>query len=369
MLKKDNQTNEFKEIVLNNIPLIDVRAPIEYEKGGFLNSTNIPILNNEERHMIGICYKEKGNEEATKLGYKLVSGKIREDRINSWINFIETHKNTMIYCFRGGSRSRIAQEWISEALNKDILRLKGGYKAFRNYLIENLSIQNQNYKPIILTGYTGSGKTKILKNIDNSIDLEGIANHRGSSFGSHVSPQPTQINFENNLAYDLIKKQSKNFEYLIFEDEGKNIGKNFIPQEFYDFFHSGKKILVSSTIEERVENTLVEYVIDSQKEYINYYGIENGLAEWFNYIYSSMDRLKKKLGGDRFKKVLDELNFAYKTQLNSGKIDYHKYWIELFLKEYYDPMYSYTLQKDRNNKTIIFEGNSNEVLEYLKNLK
>ena len=319
--------------------------------------------------MIGICYKEKGNEEATKLGYKLVSGKIREDRINSWINFIETHKNTMIYCFRGGSRSRIAQEWISEALNKDILRLKGGYKAFRNYLIENLSIQNQNYKPIILTGYTGSGKTKILKNIDNSIDLEGIANHRGSSFGSHVSPQPTQVNFENNLAYDLIKKQSKNFEYLIFEDEGKNIGKNFIPQEFYEFFHSGKKILVSSTIEERVENTLVEYVIDSQKEYINYYGIENGLAEWFNYIYSSMDRLKKKLGGDRFKKVLDELNFAYKTQLSSGNIDYHKYWIELFLKEYYDPMYSYTLQNDRNNKTIIFEGNSKEVLEYLKNLK
>lgn len=369
MLKKDNQTNEFKEIVINNIPLIDVRAPIEYEKGSFFNSINIPILNNEERHMVGICYKEKGNEEATKLGYSLVSGKIKEDRINSWIGFIEANENAMLYCFRGGSRSKIAQEWIVNTLNKDILRLKGGYKAFRNYLIENLSVENQIYTPIILTGYTGSGKTKILKNLNNSIDLEGIANHRGSSFGSHVSPQPTQINFENNLAYDLIKKQHQNFKYLIFEDEGKNIGKNFIPQDFYNFFHSGKKILVSSTIEERVENTLIEYVIDAQKEYITSYGIEDGLTEWFNYIYSSMDRLKKKLGGDRFKKVLDELNFAYKTQLTSGKIEFHKYWIELFLKEYYDPMYSYTLQKDKDNKKIIFEGNSIEVLEYLKNLK
>ena len=369
MLKKDKQTSEFKEIVLNNIPLIDVRAPIEYEKGAFFNSINIPILNNEERHIIGICYKEKGNEEATKLGYKLVSGKIKENRLNSWINFIKANPNAILYCFRGGSRSRIAQEWIVETLKEDIFRLRGGYKAFRNYLIENLSVENQNYTPIILTGYTGSGKTKILKKINNSIDLEGIANHRGSSFGSHVSPQPTQINFENNLAYDLIKKQNKNFQHLIFEDEGRNIGKNFIPQDFYNFFHSGKKILVSSTIEERIENTLIEYVVDAQKEYIKVYGVEDGLTEWFNYIYSSMERLKKKLGGDRFKKVLDELNFAYKTQLSTEKIEYHKYWIELFLKEYYDPMYSYTLQKDKDNNKIIFEGNSTDIIEYLKSLK
>lgn len=368
MLKKDNQTSEFKEIVINNIPLIDVRAPIEYEKGSFFNSTNIPILNNEERHLVGICYKEKGNDEATKLGYSLVSGKTKEDRLNSWIRFINANENAMLYCFRGGSRSRIAQEWIGETLNKDILRLNGGYKAFRNYLIENLSLESQNYTPIILTGYTGSGKTKILKKLNNSIDLEGIANHRGSSFGSHVSPQPTQINFENNLAYNLIKKQNKGFKYLIFEDEGKNIGKNFIPQDFFNFFHNGKKILVSSTIDERIENTLNEYVIDAQKEYLTYYGVEDGLTEWFNYIYSSMDRLKKKIGGDRFKKVLDELNFAYKIQLTSGKIEFHKYWIELFLKEYYDPMYNYTLEKDKNNNTIIFQGNSSTVIEYIKSL-
>ena len=365
--KKLYELKDFKSIVLNNIPLIDVRAPIEFEKGAFINSINMPILNNEERHIIGICYKEKGNEEATKLGYRLVSGKIKEDRVNMWISFIKENPETIIYCFRGGSRSRIAQEWINEELNMDVPRILGGYKAFRNYLLNSLAKENQNYTPLVLSGYTGSGKTKLLKELKNSIDLEGIANHRGSSFGAHVKPQPTQINFENNLAYDLIKAQDVGYKYLVFEDEGKNIGKNFIPQEFFNFFRSGDIILLSSSLEERIENTLKEYVIDAQIEYTNLYGYEEGLNKWFNYIYSSMDRLKKRLGGDKFKKVINELNFAYKNQLSTGNIDYHKYWIELFLKEYYDPLYKYSLESVKDK--IIFSGNYSDVSDYLENIK
>ncbi|MBM6860801.1 tRNA 2-selenouridine(34) synthase MnmH, partial [Clostridium saudiense] len=152
-------TNDFKSIVLNNTPLIDVRAPIEFEKGAFKTSVNMPILTNDERHIIGICYKEKGNAEATKLGYEIVSGKIKEDRIQKWINFIEQNPNAMIYCFRGGSRSTIAQKWINEVAKKDIIKLEGGYKAFRNYLINSLEPENIKSKPLMITGYTGSGKT------------------------------------------------------------------------------------------------------------------------------------------------------------------------------------------------------------------
>ncbi len=361
------QTSDFKSIVLNDNPLIDVRAPIEYEKGAFPNSINIPILSNEERHIIGICYKEKGNEEATKLGYSLVSGKIKEDRLNSWTSFIKSNPSAIIYCFRGGSRSRIAQEWVNEELHMSTPRILGGYKSFRNYLLASLLGENQNYTPIVLTGYTGSGKTKLLKELENSIDLEGIANHRGSSFGAHVNPQPTQINFENNLAYELIKKQNKGYKHLIFEDEGKNIGKNFIPQDFFNYFHSGDIVLLSSTLEERIENTLKEYVTEAQEEYTKIYGYENGLKEWFDYIYSSMERLKRRLGGDKFKKVIDSLRLAYNNQLSTGNIDYHKYWIELFLRDYYDPLYKYSLEivKDK----ILFEGNYKDVKEYLNNLK
>lgn len=359
-------TNDFKKIVLEDIPLIDVRAPIEYEKGAFLNSSNSPILNNEERHLIGICYKEKGNEEATKLGYKLVSGKTKESRLKSWIEFIKSNPSTMLYCFRGGSRSRIAQEWLTEDLNKEIYRLDGGYKAFRNYLINSLAKENQNYKPIVLTGFTGSGKTIVLKKIKNSIDLEGIANHRGSSFGAHANPQPTQINFENNLAYALIKCMEQDFKHIVFEDEGKNIGKNFIPQDFFDHFHSGNTVFLEASLEERIENTLKEYVIDSQIEYINKFGKDLGLNEWFNYIYSSMDRVKKKLGGDRFKVVLNELNLAYNNQLSTNSMDAHKNWIEIFLKEYYDPLYKYSLENNKDK--IIFRGNALEVNEFLNSL-
>lgn len=359
--------NDFKKIVLEDIPLIDVRAPIEYEKGSFLNSFNSPILNNEERHIIGICYKEKGNEEATKLGYKLVSGKNKDVKLKSWVEFIKANPSTMLYCFRGGSRSRIAQEWITDALGKEIYRLEGGYKAFRNYLIDSLSKENQNYKPIVLTGFTGSGKTIVLKTIENSIDLEGLANHRGSSFGAHTNPQPTQINFENNLAYSLIKCKENKFKHIIFEDEGRNIGKNFIPQDFFNYFHSGSVVFLEASLEERVENTLKEYVIDSQIEYINKFGKDLGLSEWFNYIYSSMDRVKKKLGGDRFKVVLNELDLAYKNQLSTNSIDSHKSWIEVFLKEYYDPLYKYSLENIEDK--VIFRGNSKEVSEFLKTLK
>lgn len=359
-------TNDFKKIVLEEIPLIDVRAPIEYEKGAFLNSFNFPILNNEERHIIGICYKEKGNEEATKLGYKLVSGKTKDDRVNSWISFIESNPNAILYCFRGGSRSRIAQEWITNELKKEIYRIEGGYKAFRNYLIDSLALENQNYTPIILTGFTGSGKTILLNKLDNSIDLEGLANHRGSSFGAHTTPQPTQVNFENNLAYSLIKHKEKAFKHIILEDEGKNVGRNFIPLDLFNYFNSGNVVLLDVSLEERVENTLKEYVIDAQKEYKNKFGEELGLNEWFNYIYSSMDRLKKKLGGDRFKIVLDELELAFKNQLSTGRFEKHKNWIEVFLKDYYDPLYKYSLEKKKEK--VIFRGNSHEVLSFLNTL-
>lgn len=358
-------TNDFKKIVIENLPLIDVRAPIEYEKGSFLNSINSPILNNEERHIIGICYKEKGNEEATELGYKLVSGKIREERLHSWVNYIKENPKAIIYCFRGGSRSRIAQDWIINELRQEVLRIDGGYKAFRNYLINEMSLENQNYNPIILTGYTGSAKTILLNQLDNSIDLEGLANHRGSSFGSHIKPQPSQIDFENNLAYRLIQLQDKKFENIIIEDEGRNVGKNFIPNSLQEHFGKGRFVVLDVSLEDRISNTLKEYVIDSQEEYKESYGNE-GLEKWFNYIYDSMNRVKRKFGGDRLNLVLMALDKAYKNQLSTGSFELHRDWIEIFLKDYYDPLYQHAFKKYDDN--FLFKGNYNEVLEFLQNI-
>lgn len=361
-------TSDFSKIVLEDIPLIDVRAPIEFHKGAFIGSVNLPIMNDEERHLVGTCYKEQGNEEATKLGHKLVSGDVRASRIAAWTSHIAKYPNAMIYCFRGGSRSGISQKWITEATGKEITKLEGGYKAFRNYLLDEIAPEAITSTPIILGGYTGSGKTILLKQLENAIDLEGIAHHRGSSFGGHVMPQPAQIDFENNLAYALIKHKAKGYSHMILEDEGRNVGINFIPKPLAAHFSTGSLVVLEASLKERVQITLDEYVIQSQAEYIQHAGSEVlGLQEWFNYISHSMNKVKKRLGGDRFKRVIDMFEQAYQSQLATASYTPHEAWIELFLSDYYDPMYEYQLAN--TTKKIVFRGNAPAVLAYLKSLK
>jgi tRNA 2-selenouridine synthase len=361
---KQSTTQNFKQIVVENTPLIDVRAPIEFEKGAFQHAINLPIMNNEERHLVGTCYKEQGNEAATRLGYHLVSGEIKEKRIEDWVSFINEHPNTMIYCFRGGSRSRITQEWIQETTRNEILRLEGGYKAFRNFLMNYLTPEFQTTNPLILGGYTGSGKTILLNQLDHAIDLEGIANHRGSSFGNHPSPQPTQINFENNLAYAIIQHQAKGYRHLILEDEGTNIGKRFIPKPLMNYFRSGKFVLLDIPLEERILITREEYVIQAQQEYCQAFGFELGLQKWYDYILESLEKAHKRLGDERYQRIIQAFKLAYQVQLESGDLEKHLVWIRILLEEYYDPMYRYQMEK--NHQKVIYSGNTTEVLEFLK---
>ncbi|MFZ5945228.1 MAG: tRNA 2-selenouridine(34) synthase MnmH, partial [Bacillota bacterium] len=332
-------TNDFEKIVIDEIPLIDVRAPIEYTRGAFINAFNLPLMNDEERRLVGIQYKQRGNEEAVKLGHKLVSGELRKARIDAWVSHLNQYPQSMLYCFRGGLRSQISQQWIYEATGKEIPRLEGGYKAFRNYLINALSPWEQISTPILLGGYTGSGKTILLNKLDNSIDLERIANHRGSSFGRFTTPQPTQINFENNLAYALIQHRHQGYRYMILEDEGPNIAKCFIPKPLVEYFNSGHLVLMDPPFEERLDITLQEYVIHVQATFLKLYGEEQGLLEWFNYISESIIRVKKRLGGDLCQRVITAFELAFQEQMAAGSYHVHQNWIAILLKEYYDPMY------------------------------
>ena len=223
-------------------------------------------------------------------------------------------------------------------------------------------------KPIILGGYTGSGKTILLNRLNNQIDLEGIANHRGSGFGRHVSPQPTQINFENNLAYELIQKQAKGYKHILLEDESAHIGKCYFPKPLFHYITTGDLVIIEQPIEKRIEIILDEYVVQSQKEYIqSAINTELGMMQWFEYIVESMTKLKKRFGDEHIKIVLDYVRQAFETQLVTGSVDGHKNWIYLWLNNYYDPMYKYQIEK--TTKKIIFRGNENEVFEFLKEIK
>ncbi|SFV55355.1 Selenophosphate-dependent tRNA 2-selenouridine synthase [hydrothermal vent metagenome] len=356
------QSDDFKSIILNDTPLIDVRAPIEFVKGSFPNATNLPLMSNDERHQVGICYKKYGNSEATKLGHTLVSGEIRESRIADWCEFVESNPNAMLYCFRGGERSQISQRWLAQK-GIDIVRLRGGYKAFRQYLIETLESSSKSINPIVLGGRTGSGKTILLQEVENMIDLEALANHRGSSFGRYTTPQPSQIDFENSLAYAMVKQIESNHKHIIFEDEGRNIGQSYLPKVFVDTLSKAPLIILERDIQERIDITLDEYVASAQQNYINN-GIDDPISSWSSDILDSMRRIERRLGGLRYQKLIHIFTNAIELQRRDGVLDGHREWIEYLLVEYYDPMYDYQISKRENQ--ILFRGNSEEVLSYIK---
>lgn len=358
--------NDFFDIVINNRTLIDVRAPIEYLKGSFINATNLPLINDQERHKIGICYKKEGHEEAIELGHHLVSGDLKEQRIKDWIDYLMGHPDSLLYCFRGGSRSKISQEWIFEYSGIEVPRLEGGYKAFRNYLIQSLDPINIKSLPIILGGYTGSGKTKLIEKLDHAIDLEGISNHRGSSFGKYPTEQPTQINFENNLAYALIHHQYKEYSNIVLEDEGKNIGRCYLPKTLVEYFNTGGLVLLQASLDERIKNTIEEYIIQGQNLYKEIFG-ESGIEIWLKSIYQSMDNIRKRLGWEKYNNVTNAFTNAWEYQKTSSSFELYNEWARILLVEYYDPMYSYQIKN--TTKEIIFQGNSAEVFEYLKELR
>ena len=321
-------------LIENKIPFIDVRAPSEFMLGAVPTSKNLPILSNNERTEVGKIYKESGNKAAIEKGYSLVNGITKDKRISNWIKFVNRNTQAKMYCARGGKRSKIAQNWMKES-GIDIDIVKGGFKALRNTCIEVLDNASRDDKEwIIIAGKTGSGKTKIIKQLTNSIDLEGLANHRGSAFGGFETLQPTPVNFENNLAYDYLSISSNK---VFIEDESKTIGRLVIPENFFNKMNSSKLVVIQEPIENRIENIYNEYV-GNEIEKIG----EKKLLISLRY---NLQKISKRLGGTNYKIIDNLIKDAF--QKNDKNIHYE--WIKTLLNTYYDKMYGYQInqKKDR----------------------
>lgn len=358
------QLDDYRSLFLNNTPLLDVRAPVEFNLGAFPFTENFPLMNDQERTDVGIRYKNSGQEEAIKLGHELVQGEKKSERVNHWANFFEQHPEGILYCFRGGMRSKISQQWIYEKTGIIYPRVKGGYKAMRRFLIDELEASSKSIEPIILSGRTGIGKTLLLKKINQQIDLEGLFHHRGSVFGKHVTPQPAQIDIENSLSIELMKLIHQGHTKIVLEDEGVNIGSRRIPEVLFSKMKQSPLILLEASIEERINITYQEYIIEALAEHQSYYGEEQGLQLWIEQLQDSIDKIQRRLGGLRHKELKALLNTAIQQQI-TGNIESHKEWIKVLLVEYYDPMYDYQLSKKQER--ITFKGNQDEVFEYLIN--
>ena len=348
-------TSDYARLFLNDIPLLDVRAPIEFEKGAFPKSQNQPLMNDDEREKVGTCYKRSGHDAAVAMGHSLVNGKIKADRMAAWIQFIEQNPEGYLYCFRGGERSHLVQSWLSEE-GIDYPLINGGYKALRSFLIEELeeSIEACNF--IILGGKTGTGKTRLLEHMPSYIDLEGLANHRGSSFGRRIGGQPTQIDFENRLAIELLKSRHQGKTTIILEDESKLIGRCCLPLTLKDKMQNAPIILLEENLETRVQITFEEYIGQNLLDNIRAYGKENGFTTFAEDLLASLDRIRKRLGGARHQELRTIMEEALQEQKNHNNSDRHKEWIRTLLSDYYDPMYEYQLEQKAGR--ITDRGNS-----------
>jgi len=358
------QLDDYLSFFLNSTPLLDVRAPIEFNQGAFPCTTNVPLMNDHERTVIGIRYKERGQDEAIKLGHELVQGSIKSERVEQWSKFVKQHPQGVLYCFRGGMRSKISQQWIYEQTGIIFPRIKGGYKAMRRFLINELEISSQLMLPIVLSGRTGIGKTLLLNTIKPKIDLEGIFHHRGSVFGKHVTPQPSQIDIENTLSIALLKLRHQGHIQIIMEDESCNIGSRKLPECLFEKMKQSPIVLLEAPIEERIDIIFQEYILEALSEHQAFYGEEKGFQCWTEQLQEALDNIQRRLGGVRHKQLKLLLINAIQ-QHKSGKAEAHKEWIKILLVDYYDPMYDYQLSKKQER--VIFKGMQNEVHNYLTN--
>ena len=352
-------TDDYRRLFLDDVPLLDVRAQVEFEKGAFPTARNHPLMVDEERRRVGIRYKEHGQESAIELGHQLVRDDIKAERVAAWVRFAKEHPEGYLYCFRGGLRSQISQQWLAEA-GIQYPRIKGGYKALRRFLLDWFEANVGNQEFIVVSGRTGTGKTRLVHDLPNAVDLEGIANHRGSSFGRTLTPQPAQIDFENGLIIALLKATQRSGPIYL-EDESHLIGRCALPQALRDRMEQAPLWVLEVPLEERIDNILEDYVSDMSAGFIARDGEDAGWHNFREYLLGSLQRIRKRLGGERYAELDAIMREALEQQARDGSLGLHRTWIERLLKDYYDPMYDYQLSRKEN--PVALRGDYSSLLE------
>lgn len=366
---------QFLELAKHH-PVIDVRSPGEYSHAHIPNAHSLPLFTDEERKVVGTTYKQQSREQAIKIGLDFFGPKMRkmvEDaesivrsresgaNSNSDASELQTQNSRLIllYCWRGGMRSA-AVAWLLDVYGFKVYTLTGGYKKFRNYVLDTFKLP---FQLNIIGGYTGSGKTELLRSLQQKgekvIDLEGIANHKGSAFGNIGMPdQPSQEMFENLLATSFNEVGSQRSEVgnpltsdvrlqtsgIWLEDESQRIGQINIPNDLWKNMRQSPVYFLDIPFEERLKHIVLEYGrLDPEK------------------VIAAIDRISQKLGNLNAKMAI--------SMLNEGKI------AESFtiLLKYYDKLYFKSLHNREGINSLlqtvecnsVTPENTNQLVPYL----
>ncbi len=358
--------DDYRALLLADTPFIDTRSPGEFAKGSLPGAVNLPLMTDDERAQVGTCYKRQGQAAAIELGHQLVCGATKEQRVAGWQAFAEANPGGALFCWRGGLRSQTCQSWLLDA-GVDYPRVSGGYKALRRFLLDEQQLILDETPLVILGGHTGCAKTALLSEIEHSIDLEGLANHRGSAFGKRAVAQPSQLGFENALAIELLRKAHARSETgkptpLVLEDESRLIGRIALPLNLQQAMTHSPMVLVESSLDERIEHTFENYILSNYRDWQHLSTGEGAFSEFATQLREGMKNIRRRLGGLRFQEVSELLERALVAH-ESGDDSLHREWIALLLRDYYDPMYEYQLEKRAPD--ILFKGRPEEVKAYL----
>lgn len=299
-------------LLRKTLPVVDVRSEGEYSEGHIRGALNIPILNNEERKVVGTDYKKQGQQSAILSGFRLIGPRL--GRMMEEAERVAAGKEILVHCWRGGMRSNYFCQFVGMARVK-AHSLQGGYKTYRQKALESFKSP---LKLMVIGGSTGSGKSEVLRALkekgEQVIDLEALANHKGSSFGGLMMPaQPTTEQFQNDL-FEVIMTLDISRRVWI-EDESLAIGRIFLPLDFWGLMSASPVVEIDVDRDRRVERLVDEYGPADRNEFLE-----------------AMVRITKRLGGQHFK--------AAKESLMIGDM---RRTIEILLT-YYDKAYQFGLE-------------------------
>lgn len=319
---------------------VDVRSPLEYEEDHIPGAINIPILDNEERVIIGTIYKQEGKENAIRRGLDFVSPKLKElyQRLK---DLNQQYDEIVIYCFRGGMRSSSVVDF-ARSCGLTLSKLEGGYKSYRRHVMEYLENIGAYFKFVVLHGHTCIGKTEMLLALEKEnmgvLDLEFFAKNSGSVFGDifYKGKRPSQKFFETQLFAKLQSLQKNKIRYVFMESESKKIGRCTLSAHFWKMMQEGKHILVEASLAARVARCVHDYTLKSP---------DND-----EQLISSVENLKDKLGKERVKELIEQIK--QKKYAEVAEYLMVHYYDCLYLHSQDKYQYEFTVCSDDMNKSV-----------------
>jgi len=314
-------------------PLVDVRSPSEFQQGHWPGAINLPLFSDDQRAAVGLTYKTVGREEAIQLGLEAVGPRLASlatqlRQVAAAAHDSASGAAVRIYCWRGGMRSG-SVAWLAQLIGLSPALLAGGYKTYRRWVLQQFT---RPWPLHLLGGRTGTGKTDLLLSLQRHgvavVDLEGLAHHRGSSFGGLGQPeQPSTEHYENLLAEQLDHHRARGAAQIWLEAESAQVGRCRIPQALFQQMRDAPVLEIQRSLEERIAQLVEVYA-------------PLGAAP----LQAATERISRRLGPQRTKQALDAIQAADWATACRAMLDY------------YDRCYDHELARAVKRREVDLQG-------------